>query len=91
MEQSGSLLINSQTPSLPLSSTKISSRNKSPTFNDCTIVNMNGVQETQSSDFTLQLMEKAARLQSSPQLIGSSSFSRVRRQRTYLTENGYTW
>jgi len=62
---------------------------------------MTGVQKTQPSNFTLQLMEKAARLQSSPQLNGSSSPSKDKKDNDlvtmfalseiHLTENGYLW
>jgi hypothetical protein len=61
---------------------------------------MKNVQKTHSGDFTLQLMEKAALSQSSPQLIGPSSLlplkvdyndlvKTVRSKRTYLTESAY--
>ena len=59
---------------------------------------MKSVQQNRISDFTLQLMEKAARLQSSPQLSGSSSFSKDKKDNDlvtdvylHLTENGYLW
>ena len=59
---------------------------------------MNSVKKTHSGEFTLQLMEKAARLQSSPQLNGSSSLSKDKKDNNLvtdvyfpLTENGYLW
>lgn len=59
---------------------------------------MKNVQQTQPSEFTLQLMEKAARLQSSPQLNGSSSLSNLKKDNDFvtdvyfhLTENVYKW
>ena len=62
---------------------------------------MKSVQQNRISDFTLQLMEKAARLQSSPQLNGSSSLSKDKKDNDlvtmfalseiHLTENGYLW
>lgn len=48
---------------------------KSTTFNECTIVAMFNESRNQNGVYPVQLMEKAARIQSSPQLYGSSSLS----------------
>ena len=62
---------------------------------------MKSVQKSQTGVYPLQLMEKAARLQSSPQLSGSSSLSKDKKDNDlvtmfalseiHLTENGYLW
>ena len=59
---------------------------------------MKSVQKSRTGVYPLQLMEKAARLQSSPQLNGSSSLSKDKKDNDlvtdvylHLTENGYLW
>ena len=59
---------------------------------------MKSVQKSRTGVYPLQLMEKAARLQSSPQLNGSSSLSKDKKDNNLvtdvyfpLTENGYLW
>jgi len=81
---------------------KIRLNSQSTTFNHCTIDVMTYVHRTHPGEPTLQLMEKTARLQSSPQLSGSSSLysSKVFYNDSIttfalseipLTENVYIW